>query len=308
MRKAGLDTIYELAKKNKKIFFIGSDLGHGTLDEFRKHLPNQFSMEGVSESNIIGMASGLAMEGHIVYINTIATFLTRRCFDQITINLGLENVNVRLMASGGGLVYGPLGSTHMALDDIALMRAVPNMTILCPADAVQMTCLIQETENYHGPVYIRIARGGEVIIPFNGEVKIGKCMKIYESENHKIRLCTTGSMAQIALDIAYSLKKIGINVEVLHFPTIVPFDLAGFSANLKELEFLYILEEHFSAGGFFGEISEQLTKLMPINCKVRSFSAGNKFISSYGRQSDLLKELGLDASSIFKVIMNDLKI
>lgn len=308
MRKAGLNAIYELAKKNKNVFFIGSDLGHGTLEEFHKHLPNQFSMEGVSESNIIGMASGLAIEGHIVYINTIATFLTRRCFDQITINLGLENVNVRLMASGGGLVYGPLGSTHMALDDIALMRAVPNMTILCPADAMQMTTLVQETESYNGPVYIRIARGGETIIPFNGEVKIGKCMKLCESESKKIRLCTTGTMAQIGLEVASSLKKVGVEVEVLHFPTIVPFDLESFSLNIKNLEYLYVLEEHFSTGGFFGEISEQLTKLMPIKCKVRSFSAGNKFISSYGRQIDLLQELGLDATSIFKVIMSDLQI
>ena len=112
MRKASLDMVYELARKDKRIMFIGSDLGIGTLKQFKAEMPDRFLMEGVSEANIVGIAAGLALEGRIVYINTIATFLTRRCFEQVALDLCLHNANVRLIASGGGLVYAPLGPTH----------------------------------------------------------------------------------------------------------------------------------------------------------------------------------------------------
>src|SRR5881275_3243224 len=132
MRKTSLDMVYELARQDKRIFFIGSDLGIGTLKQFKAEMPDRFFMEGVSEANLVGMAAGLALEGKIVYVNTIATFLTRRCFEQNVLDLGLHNANVRLIANGGGVVYAPLGPTHLAIDDIAIMRAIPNMTVVAP--------------------------------------------------------------------------------------------------------------------------------------------------------------------------------
>ena len=130
MRKVCLDTVYELAKKNKKVIFIGSDLGPGVLEDFRKKIPSRFFMEGVSEQHIIGMAGGLALNKFIPYVNTIATFITRRCYEQIVIDLSLHNLPVRLIGNGGGLVYAPLGPTHQAIDDIGMMRIIPKMTIL----------------------------------------------------------------------------------------------------------------------------------------------------------------------------------
>jgi len=114
MRKKCLDTIYELAKKDKKIIFIGSDLGPNVLAKFKKKYPNRFFMEGVSEQSIIGIAAGMAMEGNIPFVNTISTFLTRRCYEQIVIDLCLHNLPVKLVGNGGGLVYAPLGPTHQA--------------------------------------------------------------------------------------------------------------------------------------------------------------------------------------------------
>src|SRR6202166_382145 len=119
MRKACLDAVYELAKTDERIFFIGSDLGVGTLKQFKADMPARYFMEGVSEANLIGMAAGLALEGKIVYANTIATFITRRCFEQVALDLCLHNVRVRLIGNGGGLVYAPLGPTHLAIEDIA---------------------------------------------------------------------------------------------------------------------------------------------------------------------------------------------
>ena len=128
MRKRCLDIVYRLAKSNKDVVFIGSDLGVGVMDNFKKELPEQFFMEGISEQHIIGMAAGLSMSGKVVYFNTIATFITRRCFEQSIIDLGLSKAKVRLIGSGGGLVYAPLGPTHLAFEDIAIMRAIPNMS------------------------------------------------------------------------------------------------------------------------------------------------------------------------------------
>src|SRR5438270_9182896 len=145
MRENCLKSVFELAKTDERVVFIGSDLGVGVLSEFKKDIPSRFFMEGVAEQNLVGMAAGLAMEGHVVYLNTIATFLSRRCFEQVAVDLCLHNVNFRLLASGGGCVYAPLGPTHLAIEDIALMRALPNMTVVAPADAVAAVRLMRAT-------------------------------------------------------------------------------------------------------------------------------------------------------------------
>ena len=121
MRKTCLDMVYQLAKQDSRIFFVGSDLGTGTLSQFRDEMPDRFLMEGISEANIVGLAAGLAMEGKIPYVHTIATFITRRCFEQVVLDLGLHNVKVRLIGAGGGVVYAPLGPTHEAIDDLAIL-------------------------------------------------------------------------------------------------------------------------------------------------------------------------------------------
>ncbi|MFM8688960.1 MAG: transketolase, partial [Acidimicrobiaceae bacterium] len=123
MRKTALDCVYKLSKIDERVVFVGSDLGPGVLDKMKTEFPDRFFMEGVSEQYIIGMAAGLAMEGFIPYVNTIATFLTRRCYEQIAVDLCMSDLPVRLIASGGGGVYAPLGPTHLAIEDIAIMRA-----------------------------------------------------------------------------------------------------------------------------------------------------------------------------------------
>ena len=169
MRRTCLDMVYELAKRDERVVFIGSDLGPGVLENMRVEMPDRFFMEGVSEANIIGMAAGLAMDGFIPYVNTIATFLTRRCFEQISIDLCLHNLSVRLIANGGGLVYAH--SDHIAIDDVALMRTQPNMTIVSPSDAQEMKCLMPETLKWNGPFTLEWEREESVISDENKEFK-----------------------------------------------------------------------------------------------------------------------------------------
>ena len=174
MRKTCLETVFELAKKNNKIVFVGSDLGPGVLDNFKKKFPKRFYMEGVAEQAIVGMAAGLAMQNLRPYVNTIATFITRRCFEQVVVDLCLHNLPVTLIGNGGGMVYAPLGPTHQAIEDISIMRTLPNLTILCPCDANDMKQLVTQTPKIKGPIYIRIARGGEKLITNGFKSKIGK--------------------------------------------------------------------------------------------------------------------------------------
>ena len=164
MRQKCLETIFELAKKNKNIVFIGSDLGPNVLNNFKKKFPDRFFMEGVSEQAIVGIAAGMAMEGKIPFVNTISTFITRRCFEQIIVDLCLHNLPVKLVGNGGGLVYAPLGPTHQAIEDLSITRVIPNMTVIAPCDAIEMEMLVKESISLKSPLYIRIARGGEKII------------------------------------------------------------------------------------------------------------------------------------------------
>jgi transketolase len=130
----------------------------------KKEMPERFFMEGVSEQHIIGMAAGLAMEGFIPYVNTIATFITRRCYEQVALDLCLQDLPVRLIANGGGVVYAPLGPTHLAVEDIAIMRALPNMAVVAPCDADEMKRFMSSTLNFPHPIYIRLAKGGDKVV------------------------------------------------------------------------------------------------------------------------------------------------
>src|SRR5437762_18872 len=210
MRKTCLDMVYELAKKDQRIFFIGSDLGVGTLKKFKAEMPERFLMEGVSEANVVGMAAGLALEGKIVYVNTIATFLTRRCFEQVVLDLCLHNANVRMIANGGGVVYAPLGPTHLAIEDMAILRSIPNMTIVAPCDADEMRRVMPLTVEHNGPMYIRLGKGGDPIVSTDAvPFQVGRAIPMALGDD--ALLVSTGITLKIALDAAASLERDGIS-------------------------------------------------------------------------------------------------
>jgi len=259
MRKTSLDMVYELARKDKRIIFIGSDLGIGTLKQFKAELPDRYLMEGVSEANIVGIAAGLALEGKIVYINTIATFLTRRCFEQVALDLCLHNANVRLIGSGGGLVYAPLGPTHEAIDDIAIFRALPRMTIVAPADADEMRRLMPLTVDHSGPIYIRLGKGGDPIVT-NDRVpfRIGKAILMRDGLDALI--VSTGVMLKSALDAAAALTIKGIETAVLHMPTVKPFDTEAVVESAGRVPVIVSVEEHTVLGGLGSAVAEALAE------------------------------------------------
>jgi transketolase len=302
MRKTCLDMVYELAKTDSRIFFIGSDLGVGTLQQFKREMPERFFMEGVSEANMIGMAAGLALEGKIVYANTIATFLTRRSFEQVALDLCLHNAPVRLIGNGGGLVYAPLGPTHLAFEDLAIFRALPRMTILAPADANEMRQMMPLTVDHPGPIYIRVAKGGDPIVTSETlRFEIGKAFPMRNGADALI--VTTGVMLKRALDAAERLGAQGFQTGVLHVPTLKPLDAATILDFAAEVPAIVTVEEHTVIGGLGSAVAELLAEANFSRPKrFKRIGIPDVFPDQYGSQDSLLARYGITAENIVHTV------
>ncbi len=302
MRQTCLKTVFELAKKNKKVLFVGSDLGPGVLDDFKKKYPKRFLMEGVAEQSIIGLAAGLAFENFRPYVNTIATFITRRCFEQVLVDLCLHNLPVTLIGNGGGLVYAPLGPTHQSIEDISIMRPLPNLTIISPSDAYEMRELMRDSLNLKGPLYVRIARGGEKIIHGKKDkIKIGK--GLLKKKPGKLLFISTGVMTQKALDASEELKKKhGIKSGVLHLGTVKPLDKKTLKYWLSKVEKVITVEENILEGGFGSSILEFVNNdLKNSKIKIQRVGLPNKFVEKYGSQDELHLYYKLDKKNLVKL-------
>src|SRR5580658_6474167 len=226
MRATCQNMVYDLAKRDSRVIFIGSDLSPWLLADIHKEMPERWYMEGITEANVIGMAAGLAMEGYIPYVNTIATFITRRCYEQVAVDLCLHDLPVRLIGNGGGLVYAPLGPTHLAIEDIAIMRALPNMTVTAVCDAKEMVRLMNCTLDCPNPIYIRLAKGGDPVISRdeNG-FAIGKAIPMRRARSRRsIVLLANDTTTTNCLAAADLLARGGVDASVLHVHTVKPLD------------------------------------------------------------------------------------
>jgi transketolase len=306
MRQTSLNMVYELAKRDPRVVFIGSDLGPETLKQLKTELPNQFLMEAVSEANIVTMAAGLALEGKIPYINTIATFLSRRCFEQIVLDLGLHKTKVRLIASGGGVVYAPLGPTHLATDDIAILRAVPNMTILAPADAEEMKRLMLQTIDVDGPVYIRLGKGGDPVVSrADLSCEIGKAIPMREGRDALI--IATGICLQVALEAAAELEKQGVGAGVLHVHTIKPLDAAAILDKASQAPIIVTIEEHTLMGGLGSAVAEIIAEAgFNPSKRFKRIGIPDVFPDKYGSQASLMARYNITSANLIAVI-NELR-
>ncbi len=297
MRQTALDVVTEMARRDPRVVFIGSDLGAGTMDAFRTEMPDRFFMEGVSEQNIVGVAAGLAMDGFIPFVNTIATFLTRRCFEQVAVDLCLHNLPVRLIANGGGVVYAPLGPTHLAIEDFGILRTLPNMTIVAPSDAKEMRRTIPATLYQPGPIYIRLGKGGDPVIARDDEhFEIGKA--IVKRRGADVGLISTGVMTERCLQAAEKLSGLGMAAGVLHCHTVKPLDAEAVCAFSRNVRLLVTVEEHLPTGGLGSAVIDTLLaageRLQPI----LRLALPDRFPTNYGSQDDLLGLAGLQPDSI----------
>jgi transketolase len=302
MRETCLDQVYELAKNDSRIVFIGSDLGVGTLRKFKEEMPDRFYMEGISEAHVIGMAAGMALEGSVVYVNTISTFLTRRCFDQVAVDLCLHNLNVRLIGNGGGLVYAPLGPTHLAIEDISIFRALPNMTIVAVADAEEMKRFMPQTVDHKGPVYIRLAKGYDPVVtndtvPF----RIGKGLAMRNGRD--ALLVSTGITLGVAQDAAARVAADGIECAILHMPTIKPLDKEQLLELALPARAIVSIEENTIVGGLGSAVAEVVAEAgFSPGKKFRRIGIPDVFPDHYGSQEKLMDHYRINADGVIEAV------
>ena len=305
MRNTCLECVYQLAKIDDRVIFVGSDLGPGLLDEMKAEFPDRWYMEGISEQNIIGVAAGLAMEGYIPYVNTIATFITRRCFEQVALDACLHNLPIRLIGNGGGLVYAPLGPTHLAIEDVAIMRSLPNMTVVVPADADEMKRFMPKTLNHSGPIYIRLAKGGDPIVSRDEDnFEIGQSIVLRETED--VLIVANGIMVELGLQAAQALSDKGIKCGVMNFHTVKPLDAEAIFRELKNARLLLTIEEHTLIGGLGSAVLEAFADKGIQSPQFVRMGIPDKFSEDYGSQQSLLKSYGLTTDMIVSVIQDRL--
>tara|TARA_B100001167_G_scaffold164853_1_gene113348 strand:+ start:87 stop:1001 length:915 start_codon:yes stop_codon:yes gene_type:complete len=300
LRTAFIDTLRELARIDDRIFLLTADMGYSVFETFRDEFPDRFLNTGIAEQNTIGIAAGLASRGKIVFVYSIIPFVTMRCFEQVRLDLAYNFMNVKLVGVGAGLTYGPLGSSHHALEDIAIMQSLPDMTVLCPGDPIETRELIKRSYEYEGPVYIRLGKNGEPKIhPDETRIEIGKSITVLEGND--LALITTSNMLETGKKWVEEWKQDGVNVSLISMPSLKPFDSSTVK-NLIDKEIPIItLEEHSVIGGL-GSIISQVIATTGKPVKFQQIGINDKFSHVVGGHEFQRKKFMLDKKPSLKFI------
>lgn len=303
MRKAFVETLTQLAQKNSKIYLLTGDLGFMAFEEFRDEFKERFINMGIAESNMIGVASGLALSGKIVFVYSIVPFVTYRCLEHIRNDICYNNLNVNIVGVGGGYSYGIMGATHHALEDIGVMSALPNMTVICPGDPIEVEAATKAAVNFKGPIYIRLGRTGERklhSLPIKFEIGKGIVMK----QGNNLTLISTGNMLELAITVADQLVLKGINARVVSMPTVKPLDIDIVLRCAKETKNIFTLEEHSPNGGLRNAVATSLIENGIKNCYFKAFTVPEGFAKRLGSQEYLRKQAFLSAADINNFIIS----
>jgi len=299
MRNAFVNALTDLAERNKDVFLLTGDLGFSFFESYQHKFPARFINMGVAEQNMIGVAAGLALSGKSVFVYSIVPFLTMRCFEQIRLDLCCQRTNVKLVGAGGGLTYGSAGVTHLAMEDISIMRSLPGMCVICPGDARETDHAVRASLRHRGPVYIRLSEKVPSVHSSKVNFRIGKGITVIHGDD--VNILVTGNMLMTAMDAAQKLKQDGVSAGVISIHTIKPLDVAlikGLAARNKPL---FTLEEHSVVGGLGSAVSEVLTELgSPVLLK--RIGLPDAYPCIVGSQGYLRKAFGLDAKSICSTI------
>ena len=299
MRTAYLDTLYGLAQKDKRVHALISDNGAIVYDRYRRDLPGQYLNLGISEANMIGMAAGMASCGKIPFAYTIGAFLAYRAYEFIRNDVCLQNQNVKIVGTGAGQVYSALGPTHHSTEDLGGLRALPNLTILCPASPLEVRKATAAAYEQEGPVYLRLGTNREPEI-YEGDYafQIGKSVTLKEGED--VALIGTGSILKDVLDAAGKLKAEGISARVINMHTIKPIDKEAVIKAIDEIGNIVTVEDHNITGGLGSAVAEVIAEYgQAIKFKrvgLRDFS------KSYGNYDEVKKDNGIAVADICKCI------
>lgn len=285
------------ASRNEKVVALCADLtGSLKMDGFAKEHPDRFVQCGIAEANMIGTAAGLAAGGFIPFAGTFAAFATGRVYDQIRQSVAYSNTNVKIAASHAGLTLGEDGATHQILEDIGLMRMLPNMTVLVPADYNQTIQATMAAAQHVGPVYLRFGRPSvPIFIPEDAPFEVGKAQVLRRGNEATIIAC--GHLVWPALQAAKTLAEDGISVSVINMHTIKPLDEDAIVKAAKESGAVVTAEEHMRNGGLGEAVAGVLARVYPVP---QEFIAVNDSFGESGKPMDLMAKYGLDTENIVK--------
>lgn len=296
MRDAFVKQLTKLAESDSSIFLVTADLGFGIFDEFAQRFPDQFLNVGVAEQNMIGISTGLGLEGRTVFTYSIANFAILRCLEQIRNDAAYHEVNLTMVASGGGFTYGALGMSHHATEDLAIMRALPGIKVIAPCTAWEAYHATQAASDAPGVCYLRIEKGGDVNPPFAGaQFKLGE--SLLQTDGNDVALIATGSILDECMEAAEVLEVTGVSTRVISMHTIKPIDEEAILTAAMDCQLIVSVEEHNRLGGLGGAIAEILAR-SGSGTKLAMVGLDDVYSSVVGDQKYLRSRYGLDASAI----------
>lgn len=294
MRTAFINQLIEEARKDEKIFLIVGDLGFSVVEPFAKEFPNRFLNAGVAEQNMTGIAAGLSIEGYTVFTYSIANFPTLRCMEQIRYDVCYHNLNVKVVAVGGGYAYGSLGASHHATEEIGMLRTIPNLTVCAPGDPSEAKAITTIVVKEKGPAYIRLGKAGEPVVhPSLNLINIGEALCLKNGRD--VAVLSTGAMLKYTSDF---IQNNNLNYGLFSFPFIKPMDFSILEKISNKYKQIITIEEHQRSAGFGSAVLEGLHDLLEqekINSipNVKRIAIPDKFISVAGTQEYLRKLSGL---------------
>ena len=306
MRDTFVKTLIELAKHDRNIELITADLGFGVLKPFWEQLPDQFTDCGIAEQNMTGIAVGMALSGKTVFTYSIGNFPTLRCLEQIRNDAAYHNANVKIVCIGGGFAYGPLGMSHHATEDIAIMRALPNVVVMTPGDPVETIEATKAIAKHSGTCYLRLGRGGEKRIHERIEgFEIGKAIKL--SEGCRIAILSAGAILGVAKTACELLTKDGYSPALYSFHTVKPIDRGLITKLSETFELIVTCEEQNIVGGFGSAVAEVMAETAERRAKLLRIGLNDTYGSIVGTQSYLRDAYGLSAEKIRERVEGSLK-
>ena len=297
MRNAFADEITKLGADDTRVVLLSGDIGNKLFDKFKQQAGNRFLNCGVAEANMMSIAAGMALSGLRPVIYTITPFTTTRCFEQIRVDVCYHDAPVIIVGTGAGLSYAELGPTHHSLEDLALLRSLPEMIVLAPCDAVELRLGLRAALRQDRPVYMRIGKKGEPVIhDRQPDFRLGKAITVREGEH--VCLISTGNMMPVVLNARNILNTGGLSARVESFHTVKPLDTDRLKDVFGRYPLVAVVEEHGRLGGLGGSIAEWLASQDGLRGRMLSFGTDDTFMHEIGSQEYARRRFGLTAENI----------
>jgi transketolase len=297
MRNAFAKEITRLAQEDERIVLLSGDIGNRLFDDFKDLCPGRFFNCGVAEANMIGVAAGLALAGFRPVCYTITPFVTYRCLEQIRIDVCYHELPVTIVGTGAGLSYASLGATHHSCEEMGMLRLLPGLAVIAPADSAEVQSCLRAALRSDRPAYLRIGKKGEPRVHAAAPAfEIGRCIPLHEG--HDVMFVATGTILPAAIAAAERLRERGVDAGVASMPCVKPLDVPALSAWFGQCQVVATVEEHSILGGLGGAVAEWVTEQPHVKARLLKFGTRDEFLHVNGEQEEAREHFGLTADAM----------